>query len=288
MGIPPVPRHKIVITGTGRAGTTLLVRLLTELGLDTGYTRENWRAEYFAHCEAGLEKKILDPGAPYIVKDPNLCDQLGHLVDAGEVVVDHAIVPVRQLEAAAQSRARVGGAWSNVPGGLVRTAAPEQQQFELAVLFHQLLHTLVRCDIPFTLLEFPRFARDPHYAFQRLEPIFRGTSWPDFEAAFARVVDCSLIHEFGGGEYATIRTEHPADVYLAKERRRRRRRRLRQTLLASLAAAALAVGAFRLGQRAVEPPPGRIATVPAARETPASAVAAPAEPAPTDGAVDSE
>ena len=31
-----VPEPKIVITGTGRAGTTLLVSVLTHLGLDTG------------------------------------------------------------------------------------------------------------------------------------------------------------------------------------------------------------------------------------------------------------
>ena len=28
--------HKVIITGTGRVGTTFLVHLLTELGLDTG------------------------------------------------------------------------------------------------------------------------------------------------------------------------------------------------------------------------------------------------------------
>ncbi len=49
------PIHKVIITGTGRAGTTFLVQLLTELGLDTGYTRRTWSRDYFEHCDAGLE-----------------------------------------------------------------------------------------------------------------------------------------------------------------------------------------------------------------------------------------
>lgn len=32
-----MPKHHIIISGTGRAGTTFLVQLLTELELDTGF-----------------------------------------------------------------------------------------------------------------------------------------------------------------------------------------------------------------------------------------------------------
>src|SRR6516164_482379 len=32
-------RHHTIISGTGRAGTTFLVKLLTNLGLDTGYQK---------------------------------------------------------------------------------------------------------------------------------------------------------------------------------------------------------------------------------------------------------
>ena len=49
------PVHKVIITGTGRAGTTFLVQLLTEMGLDTGYTRASLARDYFEHCSAGLE-----------------------------------------------------------------------------------------------------------------------------------------------------------------------------------------------------------------------------------------
>src|SRR5689334_21709608 len=42
---PPKPKsmeHKVIITGTGRAGTTFLVALLTELGVKTCYKKGDW------------------------------------------------------------------------------------------------------------------------------------------------------------------------------------------------------------------------------------------------------
>ena len=66
------PVHKVIISGTGRSGTTFLVHLLTELGLDTGITARNWGKKYFEHCNAGLEHELLDPETPYIVKNPAL------------------------------------------------------------------------------------------------------------------------------------------------------------------------------------------------------------------------
>ena len=53
---PNAPVHKLVITGTGRAGTTFLVQLLTELGLDTGYAPGGGSEDYYEHCSAGMEQ----------------------------------------------------------------------------------------------------------------------------------------------------------------------------------------------------------------------------------------
>ena len=35
--MPDQAIHKVIITGTGRAGTTFLMQLLTAIGLDTGF-----------------------------------------------------------------------------------------------------------------------------------------------------------------------------------------------------------------------------------------------------------
>src|SRR5688572_24304601 len=97
-----MPRHHIIISGTGRSGTTFLVQLFTSLGLDTGFPDPT--SAVLANCNGGMEWNIRDPNAPYIVKSPWLCDSLDEILEQGDVVVDHALIPVRELYAAAESR----------------------------------------------------------------------------------------------------------------------------------------------------------------------------------------
>jgi len=188
-------KHKIVITGTGRAGTTLLVELFTGLGLDTGYTQSTFRRDYHDHCKAGLERDIEDPEAPYIVKNPNLCELLPSILAHGETVIDYAVIPVRQLDQAAKSRIRIGGN-GRVPGGLHGTADPLNQKAVLAENFHQLVETLTAYDIPHVFLHFPRFVQDARYTYSKLCPILGDISYEHFEECFQRVAKPELIHAF--------------------------------------------------------------------------------------------
>jgi hypothetical protein len=194
------PEHKVIITGTGRSGTTFLVRLLGELGLDTGISARNWGKKYFEHCNAGLEHELLDPKTPYIVKNPALCDTLARALETGRFVIDHAYVPIRQLEAVAASRARVGGADGNRPGGLWGTSDPAVQGAVMAEMFHRLVHTLVANDIPHTFILFPRMVADADYTYSKLEFLMRGISPGAFREAFGRVAEPSLVHAYGPGE----------------------------------------------------------------------------------------
>ena len=58
----------MLITGTGRSGTTFLVELLANLGLDTGYKPEELKDHKKKVGRAGLEKDIRADDSPYIVK----------------------------------------------------------------------------------------------------------------------------------------------------------------------------------------------------------------------------
>src|SRR5688500_11696675 len=98
-----MPRHHVIISGTGRAGTTFLVQLLTRLGLETGVGSAAVTG-VDPTANAGLECDIRRGDAPYVVKAPHLCDTLDGVLADGQVVVDHALVPVRDLHAAAESR----------------------------------------------------------------------------------------------------------------------------------------------------------------------------------------
>jgi hypothetical protein len=243
-------QHRVFITGTGRAGTTFLVRLLTELGFDTGFTPDSWRRDFHEHCQAGLEREPDDPDGPYIVKNPQLCETLDELAVGGRFVIDHVFVPVREVEAAALSRVRVGG--GDVPGGLWHAHDSVTQKAALALLFHRLVHTLVEHDIPHTFLHFPRLVLDADYAYEKLSFLVRGIEREVFRAVFARLAQPELVHRFDarGGADATAPVAdegRPARCYLATQRRRKRLRRLgRGVLWAATVAMATAAG-YRWG-----------------------------------------
>ena len=191
------PEHKVIITGTGRAGTTFLVRLLGALGLDTGITERNWDRKYFEHCNAGLEHEILDPKTPYVIKNPALCDTLGAALDTGRFVIDHAYIPIRGMDSVVASRAAVGGEDGSRPGGLWGTAQPARQGAVMGEMFHRLVHTLVVHEIPHTFILFPRMVTDPAYAFRQLEFLMNtGISYEMFLGAFKRTANPGLVHRY--------------------------------------------------------------------------------------------
>jgi hypothetical protein len=185
---------KVVITGTGRAGTTLLVQVLTDLGLDTGFSPDHAVDE---RVNAGLEFRIESPNAPRIVKDPNLSRRLGGLLDRGEVEIEHVIIPVRDLDVAVASRVRNTNYGSNLHtfGGLFGTARATKQREALALLFYELLYTVARHDLAHTFLLFPRFTEDWEYTYEHLgflDPSIPPQRWKE---ALASRVDPGKIHE---------------------------------------------------------------------------------------------
>ncbi len=224
------PSHKIIITGTGRAGTTFLVQLLTELGLDTGYRPGSWGRDYFEHSSAGLERDILAEDSPYIVKNPNFCETLPALLATGSLVIDHVLVPVRDLDEASRSRVRVGGSDSAVPGGLVGTSEPAAQKGILAERFHRLMYVLAEHDIAHSLLHFPRIALDADYAWTRLHFLAPGIERTAFLAAFGKVSRPDLIHRYGPA--LSGRDGEAAERFMRAERRKRMRRRAKRVAAA--------------------------------------------------------
>ncbi|HEX4264603.1 MAG TPA: hypothetical protein VH597_09715 [Verrucomicrobiae bacterium] len=196
-------RHHVIISGTGRAGTTFLVQLLTELGLDTGFSDP-----YAKFCEerrAGMELELWkNPSAPYIVKSPGLCEDLDRILKTEDIVIDHAIIPIRDLYSAAESRrdvARKGRPKFLIPQRflgfrkwLIRR--PEDQETVLAHRFYKLVHTVAEHDIPMTLLFFPRLANDAKYLFEKLNFLLDGVSYEKFAQAFQKISRPELIHKF--------------------------------------------------------------------------------------------
>jgi hypothetical protein len=98
------PRHHVVITGTGRAGTTFLVELLTCLGLDTGFSADSVGQKKDRHGRAGLEHDIRESNCPFLVKSPWFCDYAEEVICRDDILIEHIFIPIRDLNAAAESR----------------------------------------------------------------------------------------------------------------------------------------------------------------------------------------
>lgn len=195
----------ILISGTGRTGTTLLVKYFTALGFDTGFSIEDTTRVRNVISNAGLEF----PGEPrpYVIKSP-YTEPLGALVDRRAFKIKCCIVPIRCLFDAAASRRRVyreakqegkdpiaypGSIWVNSD-----PTDPHQQESVLAIRFYKLIEALTRHAVPTYFLHFPTFVESADDIYDRLKPILdeHEVSQIESKIAFQSVVDPHLVHKF--------------------------------------------------------------------------------------------
>jgi hypothetical protein len=191
-----VAEPKIVITGTGRAGTTVLVRILDALGLDTGIDSGKL-LPYMPGVRAGLECRVDDPDAPTVVKDMTLGFRMREILESDEVSIAHVLIPTRQLDVAVASRVRAAD-YGRLPfrrGALTGTLHATEQEQVLVRMRDEILGALDDYEVPYTTLEFPRFATDAAYAREKLAPVVPDASVSDVQSALDRCVRPELIHE---------------------------------------------------------------------------------------------
>jgi hypothetical protein len=190
-----------------------LIQLFTLLGLDTGFA--DITAAVFSNCNAGMEWDIRQADAPHIIKSPWLCDYLDDLLERTDTVIDHAIIPVRHLYSAAESRRDVTRRTDsthysgNIPGGLWHTTDPQQQESVLANRLYKIFYTIAKWDIPVTILYFPRFIHEPEYLYRKIGATLNGISYERYLEAFRQVARPELIHDFSPG--------HTGETLLAQE-----------------------------------------------------------------------
>jgi hypothetical protein len=193
-----------VISGTGRTGTTFLVVLLTELGLDTGFRPGRAAGRIDEVARAGLEHDIRRDGCPYVVKNPRFCTYAQSVVDRDDIAIDHVFIPVRDLHAAAQSRRHVSeeASTARIAGGLWHTQSAEPGDQEEALLrqLYELLLVLSGTSIPVTLMRYPRLVTDSAYLFGKLKPVLGDTTFDTFEAAFRKTARPDLVHSFNSND----------------------------------------------------------------------------------------
>jgi hypothetical protein len=203
-----MPRKHVVISGTGRTGTTFLVQLLTNLGLETGFTPQNMTIS--ENARAGLEHDIRNENAPYIVKNPWFCDYAEEVIKQDDIFIEHVFIPMRNLHAAAESRRyvvknalskmsllkRFRKKSSKIDGGLWHTDNKREQENILLQQFYKLALSLSNTNIPVTLLHYPSIVMDNAYLYEKLKPILRGIGYYEFSSVFKKTVRLDLVHSF--------------------------------------------------------------------------------------------
>ena len=183
----------ILVTGTGRSGTSLLMALFTFLGLDTGFDEKEFERVQSSVSKAGFEKDH-DP-FPHIVKCIWCSEKVDAIVNDRNYVIDHAILPIRNLEDSVQSRKRVTSLGEKNGGFDEASNENEQKQVNCRRVY-TLLYDLAKNDIPFTLLHFPRLANDAEYLWGKLEWLFQKheISKEKFLEVHAKVSNPDMVH----------------------------------------------------------------------------------------------
>lgn len=160
------PSEKIYITGTGRSGTTFLIKLFTFLGYNTGYNEANYDKFIFKNCNSGMERHY--SAKCYVIKNPTIIFDIEAIVADPNIKIKYIIVPIRDYEESAQSRARHG---IMTAGGLWRA----QNVSEQVLLYHKMManfvYSMTTHGLPTIFLSFDKMISDKQYLFNALKVI---------------------------------------------------------------------------------------------------------------------
>ena len=204
--------HHLLIAGTGRSGTSVLVKLLNACGLETALTKADQKNSAWHHdAQAGAETHIYGDGRhPYVIKSPWTYQFIRQILDDDNIVIDEVIIPVRKLTDAAASRIvnelgafrravpeidRYDVPWSDVgltAGGLVNSVEPIDQERILGRAFHILIETLEEKGVPYRIISYPRFVNEPDYAYDRLKHLFTHFARLQFDIVFGQIANPKL------------------------------------------------------------------------------------------------
>ena len=179
---------KIIITGTGRCGSSFLVHLLSAMGLDTGYTEEYCSNELQNECRGGCEHTI---DKPYkILKNPTFAENIEEIIQGYEI--EHVIIPIRDLNKTALSREKNNDNHGGYGGYTMGAKSVEEQENKHARLVYNLIEKLTSYDIPYTTIHFPRIVEDKEYLYKKLNNV-DGFLMCQFNESFDMIADKEKI-----------------------------------------------------------------------------------------------
>lgn len=157
--------EKILITGTGRCGTTFLIKLFSFLDFNTGYNRDNYTFSISSNCNSGMEKNYKDDY--YILKNPMFMMNIENIVKDTSIKIKNVIIPVRDMEISAKSRVKHG----TLNGGLWNANDESSQIDFYKNILTNYIFIATKYDINTIFVDFDKMINDEIYLFNKLKSI---------------------------------------------------------------------------------------------------------------------
>lgn len=178
--------RKIIVSGTGRAGTTFIMKIFSFLGLDTGFNPKRFENHVDPVANSGMELYlgfIKGYRVPYILKSPAFIEHIHKVLT--KTKIDYMILPIRNFEDSAQSRYRLKDNVTNCGSLWNATDVESQKVFYYKVLSEYLL-AMVQYDIPTIFIDFKRMIVEEQYLYDKLKPIMNqhNKTLEDFKRAY--------------------------------------------------------------------------------------------------------
>jgi len=210
---------KVIISGSGKSGTTFLMNLFTRLDLDTGFNVDTMDDYISQKSFGGLEwpmrgRKAIDP-SPRFLKNPSLCFDLLERAERWKWDIERVYLTIRPYGEVAAHRywrnqdLNVEDCVIDDPGGPVsdesrklelqflNSLTPEQVMYikarkassHVGYMIEQLLDT----DIPIHFIRFPRSVLDADYCREKLIDVVGHITEEKFKAVHHKVADRKKI-----------------------------------------------------------------------------------------------
>ena len=158
--------EKILITGTGRCGTTFLITLFSFLGFNTGYDRNNYKNFIFSNCNSGMEKDYDEEY--YIIKNPEFINNIKNIIEDPKIKIKTIIIPIRDYNLSAISRVNNG---KGVAGGLWNADDEATQIQYYKNIIAEYIYFMTKYDINTIFIDFDKMISDENYLFNKIKNI---------------------------------------------------------------------------------------------------------------------
>lgn len=216
-----INNEHIIIGGTGRAGSTALMTLISLIderltGFDSTDLEKVKSSIGNAGLELSIDKIIKGDNLPLVIKNPAIHAFLEKLISNKKIKLSRIVIPIRDLDDAKNSRVNVSRKylsslrftkkikalilyfyyiyikndpnWSLGDGGINFRYPSTSTNINASLLYnvYSLCYVASKNSIPITFIAFPQFVRDKDYCKRQLSEIFN-FEIEKFDQAFDRM-----------------------------------------------------------------------------------------------------